>query len=303
MHKSWGNSIEFNDAADTMGVDVMRWMYCAHKPENNLLFGYHRADETRRHFLIPLWNVYSFFVTYANLDGWQPAAQGAEAQPSSELDRWILARLNQVVARVTECLDDYDPYGATLVVEPLPGRSDQLVRAPQPPPLLEERARRRQGCGLRHPLPRPADAVQAAGALRALCDRGDVPEPGPLGGQGRLRERPPLRLARRRTRAPSTRICWTAWPWPCRSQPWAARRGARPTSSCASRWPGRGSMPASVQLDLGSLDRAGDRRAQRQGPGVRGRRGRSGRVRDRPAAQRPGTQAWQALSAAAPGGS
>ena len=40
MHKSSGNSIEFNEAADKMGVDVMRWMYCAHKPENNLLFGY-----------------------------------------------------------------------------------------------------------------------------------------------------------------------------------------------------------------------------------------------------------------------
>ena len=121
MHKSWGNSIEFNDAADTMGVDVMRWMYCAHKPETNLLFGYHRADETRRRFLIPLWNVYSFFVTYANLDGWTPDnAQGTlpDAQ-MQELDRWMLARLNQVLARVTECMDDYDPYGATLVLEPL----------------------------------------------------------------------------------------------------------------------------------------------------------------------------------------
>ena len=38
--RSWGNSIEFNEAADKMGVDVMRWLYCAHKPENNLLFGY-----------------------------------------------------------------------------------------------------------------------------------------------------------------------------------------------------------------------------------------------------------------------
>ncbi len=117
MHKSWGNSIEFNDAADTMGVDVMRWMYCAHKPETNLLFGYHRADETRRRFLIPLWNVYSFFVTYANIDGWEPEA-GAEFS-YSELDRWILARLNQVVGRVTQCLQDYDPYGATLLIEPL----------------------------------------------------------------------------------------------------------------------------------------------------------------------------------------
>jgi isoleucyl-tRNA synthetase len=117
MHKSWGNSIEFNDAADTMGVDVMRWMYCAHKPETNLLFGYHRADETRRRFLIPLWNVYSFFVTYANIDGWEPGAGGEVTH--SELDRWILARLNQVLARVTQCLEDYDPYAATLLIEPL----------------------------------------------------------------------------------------------------------------------------------------------------------------------------------------
>jgi isoleucyl-tRNA synthetase len=121
MHKSWGNAIEFNDAADTMGVDVMRWMYCAHKPETNLLFGYHRADETRRRFLIPLWNVYSFFVTYANLDGWLPEGAGDTAPRGelSELDRWILARLNQVVARVTACLEDYDPYGAALALEPL----------------------------------------------------------------------------------------------------------------------------------------------------------------------------------------
>ena len=117
MHKSWGNSIEFNDAADTMGVDVMRWMYCAHKPETNLLFGYHRADETRRRFLIPLWNVYSFFVTYANIDGWEPGAGSGVSY--SELDRWILARLNQVMVRVTQCLQEYDPYGATLHIEPL----------------------------------------------------------------------------------------------------------------------------------------------------------------------------------------
>ena len=76
MHKSWGNSIEFNEAADKMGVDVMRWLYCDHKPENDLLFGYHRGDEARRAFLIPLWNVYSFLVTYANLDGWTPAPPG-----------------------------------------------------------------------------------------------------------------------------------------------------------------------------------------------------------------------------------
>jgi len=117
MHKSWGNAIEFNAAADRMGVDVMRWLYCAHKPETNLLFGYNRADEVRRLFLIPLWNVYSFFVTYANIDDWSPH-EDQQPAPKTLLDRWILARLNQVVAQVTERFENYDSYGATLVVEP-----------------------------------------------------------------------------------------------------------------------------------------------------------------------------------------
>lgn len=126
MHKSWGNAIEFNAAADRMGVDVMRWLYCAHKPENNLLFGYNRADEVRRQFLIPLWNVYSFFITYANLDGWEPtwepfdpaAPEGPAPQSENLLDRWIIARLNQVVEKVTYSAENSDPYGATLAVEP-----------------------------------------------------------------------------------------------------------------------------------------------------------------------------------------
>ncbi len=128
MHKSWGNFIEFNEAADRMGVDVMRWVYCNHKPENNLLFGYQRADEARRRFLIPLWNVYNFFVTYALLDGWDPAAhfdldpahpEGPTPVSANPLDRWILARLNQVVARVTDDLTNSDTFGATLALEAL----------------------------------------------------------------------------------------------------------------------------------------------------------------------------------------
>ena len=66
--------IEFNEAAERMGADTMRWLYAGARPEQNLPFGYHRGDETRRRFLIPLWNVYSFFVTYANADGWTPDA-------------------------------------------------------------------------------------------------------------------------------------------------------------------------------------------------------------------------------------
>jgi isoleucyl-tRNA synthetase len=115
MHKSWGNAIEFNDAADRMGVDVMRWLYIDHKPEKDLLFGYYLADETRRRFLIPFWNVYSFFVTYANIDGWGPDTGAAPVQ-HSELDRWILARLEQVVQAVTARLESYEPNLATAVV-------------------------------------------------------------------------------------------------------------------------------------------------------------------------------------------
>ncbi|RMF42761.1 MAG: isoleucine--tRNA ligase, partial [Anaerolineae bacterium] len=124
MHKSWGNAIEFNEAADKMGVDVMRWLYCAHKPENNLLFGYGRADDVRRRFLIPLWNIYSFFTTYASLDDWQPGAledpaRPAETTPHSDnlLDRWILARLNQTIRDVSDALKSTDPFRATIAAE------------------------------------------------------------------------------------------------------------------------------------------------------------------------------------------
>jgi isoleucyl-tRNA synthetase len=116
MHKSWGNSIEFNEAADQMGVDVMRWMYVNHKPDSDLLFGYHVADETRRRFLIPLWNVYSFFVTYANLDGWAPNANGKEAK-LSRLDHWLMARLDQTVLQVTQRLEEYDAWHAAEAIE------------------------------------------------------------------------------------------------------------------------------------------------------------------------------------------
>jgi len=126
MHKSWGNAIEFNEAADKMGVDVMRWLYCAHKPENDLLFGFTRGDETRRRFLIPLWNVYSFLATYANLDHWMPKENGdfnpkqpAGATPQSDnlLDRWILSRINQIIPLVNDALENSDPLGATTTIE------------------------------------------------------------------------------------------------------------------------------------------------------------------------------------------
>jgi isoleucyl-tRNA synthetase len=104
MHKSWGNAIEFNEGADKIGADVMRWMFANQRYDTDMLFGYHHADETRRRFFIPLWNVYSFFVTYANLDGWTPNGAG-ELSP---LDRWIHARLHELIGEANAALTDYD---------------------------------------------------------------------------------------------------------------------------------------------------------------------------------------------------
>lgn len=122
MHKSAGNMIEFNEAADVIGSDVMRWMFAEQNYDTNILFGYKHADQVRRLFLLPLWNVYSFFVTYANLDGWRPSPKSSTKGKGtrglrSDLDRWILARLQQVIDQVTAALDDYRIYVATKPVE------------------------------------------------------------------------------------------------------------------------------------------------------------------------------------------
>jgi isoleucyl-tRNA synthetase len=120
MHKSSGNVIWFDDAAETMGVDVMRWMYCAHNPRVDLHFGYGPADEVRRRFLIPLWNIYSFLTTYANIDGWTSQRMGAtnaQVQPTNLLDRWVLSRLQVLIKEVTEHIEDYEASPATRKIE------------------------------------------------------------------------------------------------------------------------------------------------------------------------------------------
>ena len=91
MHKSWGNAIWFDDAAEKMGVDVMRWMYSIQNIEQNLLFGYGPADEVRKK-LITLWNVYSFYATYAAVDGFSPSNHALELDQLNILDRWVIAK-------------------------------------------------------------------------------------------------------------------------------------------------------------------------------------------------------------------
>jgi isoleucyl-tRNA synthetase len=139
MHKSAGNAIWFDDAAEKMGADVMRWMYCGANTTQNLNFGWNIADEVKRN-LLTLWNTYSFFIMYANLDGWTPESafwtldskgnsvpnpqvlglrpiQAIRNPQLSELDRWILARLNELVEQANAELEDYDVGSVTRQVE------------------------------------------------------------------------------------------------------------------------------------------------------------------------------------------
>ena len=104
MHKSWGNAIWFDDAAEEMGADVIRWIACAAKPETNLLFGYNKSKEVRRLFFMKLLNIYNFFYQYASLDGWTPDQQPEELDA---LDKWILGKLDETVEKVTISLDSY----------------------------------------------------------------------------------------------------------------------------------------------------------------------------------------------------
>jgi isoleucyl-tRNA synthetase len=106
MHKSWGNTIWFDDAAEEIGVDVMRWMYANQNIENNLLFGYGPANEARRK-LITLWNVYSFFATYAAVDGFSPSKSNVNNDDLTILDRWILAKSNLLIQKAVVAFDGY----------------------------------------------------------------------------------------------------------------------------------------------------------------------------------------------------
>lgn len=129
MHKSWGNAIEFNEGADKIGVDVMRWMYSRQNPADNMLFGYKKADEVRRQFYLMLWNVYKFFIEYINLDRGSipnffdaggaptPKAQKNWYSHLSILDKWILSRFATTVLSVEKNLKEFDAKDSALEIE------------------------------------------------------------------------------------------------------------------------------------------------------------------------------------------
>ena len=124
MHKSKGNAIEFNEAAEREGADAMRWLYASHNPEYDLRFGYHKIHDGRREFLV-LWNVYEFFLTYARIDKFDPATPSIPYLDRSELDRWILSRLQNLIESAHR---NYSGYSVHLLMRDVVRFIDGLSR-------------------------------------------------------------------------------------------------------------------------------------------------------------------------------
>jgi isoleucyl-tRNA synthetase len=111
---------------DTYGADALR-LYMIHSPivrAEDLCFSESGVVHALRHLLIPWWNAYSFFVTYANVDGWTPGKGAAAADSANLLDRWMLSRTDRLAGDVAAAMDAYDLQGA---VRPLVGYIEDLT--------------------------------------------------------------------------------------------------------------------------------------------------------------------------------
>jgi isoleucyl-tRNA synthetase len=117
MHKSKGNSIPFDEAAERIGADTMRWTFASANPAVNVNFGYGPGSEVVRRFFLPLWNTYAFFANYARLDGWTPDDETDASAARTLMDAWILSRLDTLVGEVRAALDGYDAASATRAIE------------------------------------------------------------------------------------------------------------------------------------------------------------------------------------------
>ena len=116
MSKAKGNVVDPQTVLDSYGADAVRWYLVTSSPAGNVRrFSSDMVGEVLRNFLLTLWNVYSFFVMYANIDNFNP--RSAVASSFSDLDNWILSELNQLVVDVDEALDNYDPTVAGRKIE------------------------------------------------------------------------------------------------------------------------------------------------------------------------------------------
>lgn len=118
MSKSKGNVVDPWSVMNAHGADAMRWyLYASASPGEPRRFSVDLVGEVVKKVWSTLWNTYSFFVTYANLDGWKPQNAAPPLAERDPLDRYILAELHQLVKDVTEAYDNYDVTGATRPVQ------------------------------------------------------------------------------------------------------------------------------------------------------------------------------------------
>jgi isoleucyl-tRNA synthetase len=115
MSKSLGNIVQPWDVLNLHGADALRWyLYTATPPGQERRFSADLVGDVIRSFTLTLWNVYSFFITYANLD--KPQGLTVTAT-TNDLDRWLLSELNVLVRDVTKAYEEYDVTNATRPVE------------------------------------------------------------------------------------------------------------------------------------------------------------------------------------------
>jgi len=119
MSKRLGNAVDPFYALDKYGADALRWyMLTNAEPWDNLKFDEGGVDEVRRKFFGTLYNTYSFFALYANIEGWTPAVIPSEAKESlPEIDRWITSKLNTLIREVKAAYEDYDVKTAGRLIE------------------------------------------------------------------------------------------------------------------------------------------------------------------------------------------
>ena len=118
MSKRLGNAVDPFMALDKYGADALRWyMLTNSQPWDNLRFDEAGVDEVRRKFFGTLYNTYSFFALYANIDGFDPSSEQVPVNERPEIDRWIISLLNTLVKDVIAAYEDYDITSAGRLIQ------------------------------------------------------------------------------------------------------------------------------------------------------------------------------------------